>query len=67
VRLSRRVFQDTIIRKIPLDDSIKNYLENIKPAFEQFTEPTKKFADMVIPHFGGGYSNNYDDICKILG
>jgi uridine kinase len=62
VRLSRRIYQDTIIRKIPLDKSIKNYLDNIKPNFETYIEPTKKFCDMVIPNFGGGYSDNHGDI-----
>lgn len=42
IRLSRRVYQDTVIRKISLNESIDNYLHNIKPMFEEYTEPTKK-------------------------
>lgn len=62
VRLSRRVYQDTVIRKLSLNESIKNYIDNIKPLFEVHTEPTKKYCDVVIPHFGGGYSDNHGDI-----
>jgi uridine kinase len=56
------IFTRELIRKIPLDKSIKNYLDNIKPNFETYIEPTKKFCDMVIPNFGGGYSDNHGDI-----
>lgn len=61
VRLSRRIYQDTVIRKIPLEKSIKNYLDNIKPNFELHIEPTKKFCDMVIMNFGGGYSDKHGE------
>lgn len=64
IRLSRRVYQDTVMRGISLDESIRNYLENIKPAFEKYTEPTKSYSDMAIPHFGGGYASNSDSIGK---
>jgi uridine kinase len=61
VRLSRRIYQDTVIRKIPLDKAINNYLNNIKPNFETHIEPTKKFCDMVLPNFGGGYSDKHGE------
>ena len=61
VRLSRRIYQDTVIRKIPLEKAINNYLNNIKPNFETYIEPTKKFCHMVLPNFGGGYSDKHGD------
>lgn len=33
VRLSRRIFKDTQDDQIPLNDSIDNYLKNIKPSY----------------------------------
>lgn len=34
VRLSRRIYKDTQDNGIDLNDSIKNYLQNIKPSYD---------------------------------
>jgi uridine kinase len=55
VRLSRRVLkneQQTGLRKQKLSDLLMKYEEKTKPAFEKFIEPTKKFANTIIPNYG---------------
>ena len=55
VRLSRRVLK--ISRKHPddptfLTDLLDKYENYIKPNFEKFIEPTKKYADIIVPNYG---------------
>lgn len=55
VRLSRRVLkneQEQGTHKRPLEELLKTYEEKTKPAFEKFIEPTKKFAETIIPNYG---------------
>eukprot|EP00040_Diaphanoeca_grandis_P004969 m.30796 g.30796 ORF g.30796 m.30796 type:complete len:260 (-) comp16345_c0_seq1:46-825(-) len=47
-RLSRRVTRD-VARGRDLADVLTNYTTMVKPAFEEFAEPTKKYADLIIP------------------
>ncbi len=46
----RRITRDINERGRDLDSIIKQYLECVKPMAEQFIEPTKKYADVIIPH-----------------
>ena len=39
-------------QKRPLEELLKIYEEKTKPAFEKFIEPTKKFAETIIPNYG---------------
>lgn len=55
-RLSRRVFKDCCIRKKPIKDVIEKYRKFTKGSFEKYTFPAKKYADIVIPNYGGDYS-----------
>lgn len=53
VRLSRKVLK--IARKHPddktlLNDFLNKYENFVKPSFEKFIEPTKKYADMILPN-----------------
>merc|ERR1712168_668188 len=48
-RLSRRVLRDTKERGRHLDYILHQYTHFIKPAFEEFCQPTKKYADVIIP------------------
>ncbi|XP_042908401.1 uridine-cytidine kinase 2-A isoform X2 [Parasteatoda tepidariorum] len=48
-RLSRRVLRDTRERGRDLDQILKQYTTYVKPAFEDFCLPTKKYADVIIP------------------
>lgn len=61
IRLSRRVYQDTVENKKDLNWSINNYLENIKPSYDIEIEPTKQSSDIIIPHFGGGFNDHKKD------
>ncbi|CDS39957.1 uridine cytidine kinase 2 [Echinococcus multilocularis] len=48
-RLSRKVIRDVVQRKRNLDAVLDNYFKFVKPAFEQFCLPTKKYADVILP------------------
>lgn len=58
VRLSRRIYKDTQDDGMDLNESISNYLENIKPSYDSEIEPCKIKSDIIIPHFGGGYDDH---------
>jgi uridine kinase len=48
IRLSARVIRDTALGR-ELEAILEQYVTMVKPAFEAWAEPTKKFADLVIP------------------
>uniref|UniRef100_A0A1B6CPJ1 uridine/cytidine kinase n=1 Tax=Clastoptera arizonana TaxID=38151 RepID=A0A1B6CPJ1_9HEMI len=48
-RLARRVPRDIKERGRELDQVLAHYMNFVKPAFEDFCLPTKKFADVIIP------------------
>jgi len=48
-RLSRRVLRDIRERGRDLEQVLTQYTTLVKPAFEEFCLPTKKFADVIIP------------------
>ena len=54
VRVIRRIVRDINERGRTLESVIDQYLKTVKPAHEQFIEPSKKFADIIIPE--GGYN-----------
>jgi uridine kinase len=49
VRILRRIRRDVIDRGRELEGVIEQYLSTVKPMHEQFIEPTKKHADVIIP------------------
>jgi uridine kinase len=49
VRILRRIKRDVLDRGRDLDGVIDQYLQTVKPMHEQFVEPTKKRADVIIP------------------
>ena len=49
MRILRRIQRDVVERGRELDGVIEQYLETVKPMHEQFVEPTKKHADVIIP------------------
>lgn len=49
IRLSRRVLRDIEERGRELDQILNQYIQLVKPAFEEFCLPTKKYADVIIP------------------
>ncbi|KAM4021614.1 uridine-cytidine kinase 2 isoform 1-T1 [Anomaloglossus baeobatrachus] len=48
-RLSRRVLRDINERGRDLEQVLSQYIKFVKPAFEEFCLPTKKYADVIIP------------------
>nr|CAG4640815.1 EOG090X050I [Eulimnadia texana] len=48
-RLARRVVRDIRDRGRDLEQVLTQYTSLVKPAFEEFCLPTKKFADVIIP------------------
>jgi len=51
-RLSRRVQRDIESRGRKLENVLSQYTTFVKPAFEEFCLPTKKYADIIIPRGG---------------
>lgn len=51
-RLIRNILRDCVERGRTVDMVLSRYLDVLKPMHEQFIEPTKKYADLIIP-FGG--------------
>jgi uridine kinase len=49
VRILRRIQRDVIERGRSLEGVIEQYLSTVKPMHEQFIEPTKRHADLIIP------------------
>jgi uridine kinase len=60
VRIIRRITRDINERGRTLESVINQYLSTVKPAHEQFIEPSKKYADIIIPE--GGYNKVAIDI-----
>ncbi len=52
IRILRRIKRDIEERGRTLDSVIDQYIKTVKPSHEQFIEPYKKYADIIIPHGG---------------
>lgn len=52
IRIIRRIKRDIEERGRTLDSVIDQYLTVVKPMHAQFIEPTKKYADLIIPEGG---------------
>ncbi|EAR84296.2 uridine kinase (macronuclear) [Tetrahymena thermophila SB210] len=61
VRLSRRIYKDVCIRGKDIENVVQRYLKYTKIGFEKYTLPSKKYADIIIPNYGGGYSSSYQE------
>ena len=53
IRFIRRLQRDTQERGRSIDWIISQYLATVKPSYNQFVEPSKKYADIIIPQGGG--------------
>lgn len=51
-RLSRRIVRDVEERGRSLGNILEQYFTTVKPMHEQFVEPSKKFADIIVPQGG---------------
>ena len=54
VRFIRRLQRDMAERGRSADSVINQYLETVRPMHKQFIEPTKRNADVILPHGANG-------------
>ncbi|WP_368252311.1 uridine kinase [Enterococcus sp. 2201sp1_2201st1_B8_2201SCRN_220225] len=52
IRIIRRIKRDMEERGRTLDSVIEQYLSVVKPMYHQFIEPTKRYADIIVPEGG---------------
>lgn len=52
IRLLRRIRRDIIERDRSLEGVLKQYEEHVRPMHLEFVEPSKRYADIIIPHGG---------------
>ena len=55
VRLCRRIKRDVRMRGRTLESVLEQYQETVKPMHEMYVEPSKKFADIVVPEGGKNF------------
>ena len=64
-RLIRNIQRDTIDRGRTVSMVVERYLEVLKPMHEQFIEPTKRYADLIIPQ-GGENEKGIGILCSYI-
>lgn len=52
IRILRRIVRDVNERKRTLESVIGQYMATVKPMHEAFVEPSKKYADIIVPEGG---------------
>jgi len=52
IRLIRRIHRDQTERQRSISSILEQYLETVRPMHLQFVEPSKRFADVIIPEGG---------------
>lgn len=52
IRIIRRILRDIQQRGRTIDSVVEQYLSVVRPMHNQFIEPTKKYADIIIPEGG---------------
>ena len=52
IRICRRIKRDVTKRGRSLESVINQYQQTVKPMHEKYVEPSKKFADVVVPEGG---------------
>ena len=55
VRLCRRIQRDVTKRGRTLESVLHQYQQTVKPMHEKYVEPSKKFANIVVPEGGKNY------------
>lgn len=60
VRLARRILRDVCNRGRSMESVIEQYLSTVKPMHEEFVEPSKRYADVIIPE--GGFNSVAVDV-----
>jgi len=62
IRFIRRLRRDTMERARTMDSVIRQYEETVRPMHLEFVEPSKRYADIIIPE--GGYNLVAIDLLK---
>ena len=62
VRFIRRMIRDVKERDRSFDAVVDQYYATVRPMHDQFVEPTKRFADIIVPE--GGYNRVAIDLLK---
>ena len=52
IRLIRRLKRDILERGRPIDEIIDQYLTTVQPMHLEFVEPSKRYADVIVPRGG---------------
>ena len=52
LRFIRRMQRDIVERGRNVDSVVNQYMETVKPMYHQFVEPTKRYADIILPEGG---------------
>lgn len=52
IRFIRRLVRDTESRGRTLETVVRQYLTTVRPMHEEFVEPSKRYADLIIPEGG---------------
>ncbi|MBO5188829.1 MAG: uridine kinase [Alistipes sp.] len=55
IRLARRILRDVRDRGRSMESVISQYTNTVKPMHEEFVEPSKRYADVIIPE--GGFNS----------
>ncbi len=64
-RLIRNIQRDIVERGRDVQMVVDRYLDVLKPMHEQFIEPTKRYADIIIPQ-GGENKKGIEMVCKYI-
>ena len=59
--MSRRIIRDAEERGYDLHDVIYRYQHNVTPAFKKYIEPSKQYADLIIPNY-----TNFDIALQVI-
>lgn len=62
-RLLRRLMRDVEERQRTVTSIVEQYRETVKPMYQQFVEPSKRYADLIIPH--GGHNDVAIDLLVV--
>lgn len=52
IRLIRRIRRDMAKRGRPLDEILEQYVSTVQPMHLEFVEPSKRYADVIVPRGG---------------